>query len=298
MARSLVRDRVAVEVTSSLAAAGVRCILLKGAAIATWLYDDGALRWYSDTDLLVAPADFRTAETELRRLGFGPARVGWSPHELSRHAHPWTRGQETIDLHHHLWGVRVAPAEAWSILTRDTERLRVGGGTVEVLSLSARVLHVALHAVQDGPQLTKAREDLMRAATRVSEDTWREAAELARALGAAELMAAGLRADPATAPLCERLGLRDPSSPLARLLAAGDPPQLALALADALAVESWQLRLSVATRLAVPTTAWMRARYPLARYGRAALAACYARRVATALWHAPAAIGAIARAWR
>ena len=295
MARSLLRDTVAIEVASAFSRAGIRGILLKGAAIATWLYDDGALRWYSDTDMLVAPADFRRAEIELWDLGFRPAKVGWSVHELARHAHPWTRGQETVDLHHRLWGVPLAPAKAWLILGRDTELLPIGGGTVEVLAPPARALHVALHVVQDGPGPTKAREDLRRAGSRVSEQTWREAAELAATLAVAGLMAAGLRVDPATAPLCDRLGLPEPTGPRARLLLARDVPHSAISLAEALAADRWRFKLAAVARLAIPTPAWVRTRYSFARRGRTALAGCYIWRVATVIRRAPAAVVALAR---
>lgn len=298
MARSLLRDTVAIEVASAFSRTGIRCILLKGAAIATWLYDDGALRWYSDTDLLVAPADFRRAERELRNLGFGPAKVGWSVYELERHAHPWTRAQETVDLHHRLWGVPLAPAEAWTILGRDTELLPIGGGTVEVLAPPARALHVALNVVHDGPRHTKAREDLVRAGSRVSEQTWREAAELAQVLGVAGLMAAGLRVDPATAPLCGRLGLPESTGPRARLLLARDAPHSAISLADALTADTWRAKLAAAARLAIPTPAWVRAHYSFACRGRAALTACYVWRVATVIRRAPAAVAALARTRR
>ena len=297
MARSLLRDLVAVEVTSAFTASGVRSILLKGAAVASWLYDDGALRWYSDIDLLVAPSDVDRAESVLGDLGFAPAKAGWSVHELDAHAHPWRRGQETVDLHRRLDGIGCAPETAWPILVGNTEPLRIGGGTVEVLAKPGRALHLALHAAQDGPVVSKAHEDLRRAVARVPEQTWREAADLARSLGAEDSMAAGLRLDPATAPLCGRLGLPGPHGLRSTLLAQG-APRSAYCVAEALSADSWQTVVGRLARRAVPTKAWMRSRYPFADRGPVALATAYVWRAVTAGRRAPAAFAAVARARR
>ena len=71
-ARTLGVDALAAETIEALRAAGVRSILLKGPALAGWLYGDGALREYGDCDLLVDPADTDRAAVVLRELGFRP----------------------------------------------------------------------------------------------------------------------------------------------------------------------------------------------------------------------------------
>ena len=57
----------------------MRAVLLGGAAISTWLYDDGAPRGYNDVDLLVVPDRWPAAEAVLRDLGFDLAMPGTSP---------------------------------------------------------------------------------------------------------------------------------------------------------------------------------------------------------------------------
>ncbi|MDQ4145916.1 MAG: nucleotidyltransferase family protein, partial [Actinomycetota bacterium] len=69
-ARALRLDRVAGITVDRLRAAGVPSILLKGATIATWLYDDGHPRPYRDVDLLVSPLDAERAKEVLGKLGF------------------------------------------------------------------------------------------------------------------------------------------------------------------------------------------------------------------------------------
>jgi hypothetical protein len=163
----------------------LRAILLKGAAIATWLYDDGSLCPCGDADLLVAPADFATAEGVLSALGFALRSPGLSPLEETPCERVWMRGGALLDLHRSLWGVGAEPSVAWALLSEGTGVLSVGGGTIEVLGPPARPLHVALHAAQHGRREAKPRQDLARAASRVPLDTWRQAAELAGRLHAA-----------------------------------------------------------------------------------------------------------------
>src|SRR5207248_10574335 len=65
-------DVALAEVACALSRAGLRSLVLKGPAIASWLYDDPADRAYGDIDLLVDPARFAQAESVLGRLGFEP----------------------------------------------------------------------------------------------------------------------------------------------------------------------------------------------------------------------------------
>jgi Uncharacterised nucleotidyltransferase len=70
IARSLYVDVVTADVTKELRARGVRSILLKGPAVAGWLYRDGTPRPYADTDLLIAPSNLAAAKVVLEDLGF------------------------------------------------------------------------------------------------------------------------------------------------------------------------------------------------------------------------------------
>ena len=67
--RSLFLDSKAGAAVQHLRAAGVPSIVLKGKAIATWLYEAGEARPYADVDLLVPPAQFERATELLAELG-------------------------------------------------------------------------------------------------------------------------------------------------------------------------------------------------------------------------------------
>ena len=266
----------------ALAAAGVRCVLLKGPALTAWLYDDGTRRPYGDSDLLVGPSDRRRAERVLRDLGYarmlGDGDIplpGGQPH-----ADTWwhERTRSSVDLHRTL-GLARAPAEvAWPLLAEGTDRLVVEGVEVEVLGLPARALHVALHAAAHGGTAGKPAEDLRRALERADEGTWRGAATLARQLDALDAFAAALRLTPEGRVLGARLGLDRVSSAEAELRAGGAPP-LAVSLEWLARAEGGAARLRLLRRLLLPSPAWVRASYPFARRGRRALVVGYAVRL-------------------
>ncbi len=136
-------DAVTVELVHALRSEGVQAILLKGPAIADWLYEELGDRIYQDSDLLVAPDDLATAERVLRNLGFEPGQRGW----LSK-SREWRREPNAADLHTSLYGVEVDDAAAWSLLSADSETIDIDGTTVAALGLTARTFHLATHAAQ------------------------------------------------------------------------------------------------------------------------------------------------------
>src|SRR5947208_2923537 len=69
-AASLRLDALAIEVCAAFAGAGIETIVLKGPAVATWLYHDGSLRPYVDIDLLVDPRRADAAAAMLASVGF------------------------------------------------------------------------------------------------------------------------------------------------------------------------------------------------------------------------------------
>ncbi|MEA2704082.1 MAG: hypothetical protein QOD63_2027 [Actinomycetota bacterium] len=294
-ALALRTDRVAVEVVGAFQGAGVRAVLLKGAAISTWLYDDGAPRGYNDIDLLVAPDRWPTAEAVLRDLGFDLAIPGTSPLEEAPHARAWARGAEVVDLHHTLWGVGVPPARAWELLSARTQTLPLGGGHVEALDLPARALHVALHAAQNGAGGQKSLRDLARAAERVPVEVWQQAASLACDLHAAGAMAVGLRLHPAAAHLAHKLSLSSRAPVAVTLQSAGAPP-FAVGLLIAARAPGVKAKVATAARRLVPTPARMRARYPVAASGWPGMAIAHVVRWASLARQVPASVLAIGRA--
>ena len=80
-------------VTRALADAEVPCLLLKGAAVAGWLYESGEDRPYDDLDLLVgagvAAPDRARLATLAGRVGLGEAGPGELAGHAARRAAAW-----------------------------------------------------------------------------------------------------------------------------------------------------------------------------------------------------------------
>jgi hypothetical protein len=281
-------DAVTAEAVAALRAAGVRTILLKGPAVARWLYDEPGKRAYRDSDLLVAPPDLRRAQRTLRALDFEP-----SPEESwLRRARAWSRAGAVVDLHTSLFGVEVPAASVWAILSRDTEQMEVGGLQVEIMAEPARALHVATHAAQH-PFHNRSHEDLERALARVPMARWEGAARLAAGLHADAAMRAGLMQAPRGEALSDALGLSAPSSAVVRLLAANAPAP-ALGYAQIAAAGSTRLRLALVLRAIAPRPSIMRQAPTFAPRGSLGLAVAYVSRWIRLARSAPADL----RAWR
>ena len=289
-------DALTAEVVSALAAAGVRAILLKGPALARFLYDGSPARTYGDTDLLVAPADVDAAETVLARLGFrrflddveirGDERVA---------ALAWLRAADraTVDLHGGLPGVELEPEPAWEVLSAETASIRVASVDVETLAPAALVFHVALHAAQHGKSEPKPLADLERALERVGRHDWVAAARLAERLRATDAFAAGICLRPAGALLAEALDLPRGRS-VAVSLRAESAPTGAFAFERVVRARGRRAKARVLARVLAPSPAHMRAFDPIARHRIVGLPLAYAARPFALLSRAPAA----ALAWR
>ncbi len=250
--------------------AGVRSILLKGAAIATWLYDDGVARPYVDIDLLVAPADFERATAVLAELGYRPRVLGADTSELGpKELDLVGPDNACIDLHHGLLGASGSPEECWTTLAHHTVTLRLGGDTeVAALDMPARTMHLALHIAQNGPADSKAVSDLERGLARVDRRIWEEAAALAEQIGASEAFAAGLRVVAAGRALADDLSLtRRMSVELA--LRTVSAPQDSLFFERLSQARGLRRKGALIARKLVPTDASLRANSELACRGRA-----------------------------
>ena len=286
-------DVLAAEVVTELRAAGVRPILLKGPALAAWLYE-GELRPYGDVDLLVEESRMGAAEEVLSGLGFTYGQPGWR--EL---AHSWKRPNgKTVDLHRSLVGVGAPPATLWQELSGEVEALRVGGIEVEALRPPGLALHVALHAAQHGGEgHRKPLEDLDRALERADEGCWREAAELAERVEAIPAFATGLRLKPSGTDLADRLGL-SADRPVEVALHAAPQRELVLGLEYLATADGLRARLRFLGRKLFPPAAELRRDSALARRGHAGLLAAYLWRPLAMLPRLPGAIVAWRRARR
>jgi hypothetical protein len=149
-AHALARDVVTAEAVDVLRGAGVRSIVLKGASFARWLYSDGSPRPYADSDLLVAPSQIERAARALESVGYSLVLDDRIAPGADAHHQICQRGRDgaTVELHWRLPGVRVAPEVAWRRFAAETETTSLAGAEVEFLSVSARALHLALHAAQ------------------------------------------------------------------------------------------------------------------------------------------------------
>ena len=202
-------DAWTAEVVTAFEARGVRSILLKGPAIAAWLYPrDRHLRTYRDVDLLVAPGDRACAVELLTTAGMRPSsrpRLA----EDGDHAVTFHRASDgaTVDLHHSLHGMRSVPAtDLWETASRDARSLSVAGVQVRILGPTMRLLHTALHPrAVDGPE-SQPWVDLTRALEVSSDQEWEAAVTLAARLGVTHELRARLRVRPDTGSLLERLG--------------------------------------------------------------------------------------------
>lgn len=247
-ARTLAVDATTHEFVVALRARGVRGIVLKGPALAAWLYDDGAARPYGDGDVLVAPGDVEAARTTLADLGYALV-LNAPPVFGAPHAEPYTRpGGGEIDLHWMLSGVTASPATAWRALSARTEHLDVGGARFEVLALGGRALVVALHAAQHGTG--RPLRDLARALERAEPQHWREARDLAHAVGATAAFARGLRLLPEGAATADVLRL--PGEPV---LAAMAQAPLVLGVDRFAQAGSWRERAALVRAELAPSPA-------------------------------------------
>ena len=293
-------DAGTAEVLERFERAGVHALLLKGPAIARWLYPNGAGRPYIDCDLLVGPADFEAAEGVLRSLGYASLLQDLGmPSWWCEHAAVWQRHSDglNVDLHRTLIGVRVDDATTWRVLSADAEEIEVAGHRVQTLALAARAMHVALHAAQHGTGWPSSIADLERALSVCDDDLWRRAAAVAGELQASAGFLAGLRLAPAGERLVTRLALPDTRSVEAELRA-GSPPLLALGFEQLARAAGTRARAEIVWRKLVPTPAFLRDSDPQAAASRLGLARAYLRRAMFLLRHAPLGLVAWHRARR
>jgi len=294
-ARALALDAVAGELASSFEQAGIRCILLKGPAMARWLYDDELLRAYVDIDLLVPPAGLGAATRLLADAGFELSlREMALPHGRKPHAGTWIRTGDgaNVDLHDTLPGVGVPPEAAWEALEHGIETLVVGRAELEVLAEPARALLVVLHAAHHGVKDEQALADLFHALARLPESTWREASGLAFRLDAVPAFASGLDLLPEGRLLARTLELPDTGTVETRLRASS-APELALSFDWLVRTSGFRARARLVWRRLAPPAGVMKARSSLARRGPAGLAAAYVLNPPRLAWRAVPAL----RAW-
>jgi hypothetical protein len=255
-------------------------MILKGPAMARRLYgDEPGCRNYGDIDVLVAPWNFDRAGRILASLGFTDRLAGVRASEAARlQERPWRRDGTaciTVDLHRGFHNVADWPAW-WNRLSRHREMVVVEGQPVAIPDRAGCALIAGLHASK-ASSLDKALEDLRRAIELFDDEVWRQAAGLARSVGADAALAAALRRQSAGTELAARLGLTvtDPVTWFrARSLSRG-----AGSLSLVLEPGTWAERARRLRDVAFPSRPIIAGSQPMATRGRAGLATAHLRRL-------------------
>jgi hypothetical protein len=281
VARAMAVDAWMLQAVRALRDADVQAIVLKGPALAEWLYDDDAPRTYGDVDVLVPLDRLDAARDVLRALGYREGASPPPPPGTIEHAAPWFRLHDgaVIDLHHSISGPSIEPRRVWHVLAERSVELDLRGHALRVPDIPSRALIVALHAAQHGPGVPQPQEDLRRAIALDDDEIWRQAAWIAGRLDATAQFADGLGLSPEGTALVERLGLSGDG-----MLAAA-PTALGF---QRLATTSGTVpKLAIIARELVPSPRFLRWWRPWTRRGRLALAAGYAYRMGWLIAHAP-----------
>lgn len=270
----LALDAALAQAVQALRAEGIEPLLLRGPAIARWLYDDPHAREYRDVDLLVPAGRHAAAEAVLARLGYREYMAGTRRSERVVHATLWLRDDVSIDLHHRLV---LLPGDPYADFAEEAQTLSVGGVQVLVPCPASLAVIVALHAAQHGPSKPKPLEDLRRAVARGGDGVWPDAAALARRLGVGGAVAAGLAMVDGGAALAAEVGLGGPPDPVVQLRVDGGSP-LAARMHELRRATSRRARALMLLKAILPSPAYLRIADPLARRGPLGLAGAYVAR--------------------
>jgi hypothetical protein len=296
VARQLALSAATGEVLDAMVEARIRTVMLKGAAIATRLYEHPFTRPAGDLDLLVAPDEAPAAARVLERLGFRDPLLGARAHERTAYGVAFYRGgalPACVDLHRTLYWCNHDPDRLWREFSRATVIIDIDGRSVEVLEDHAQALVIAAHAVQH-VKATQPRQDLRRALDTYEQDTWVKAEAMARRLGAESVLAAGLRLSEAGARVADELALEEKIASLEVRLRLSGPPPVGLGLMHLAQARSMRQRGLLVLGELVPTPTGMRAWLGFAQRGRVALALAYLYRPVWLSYKLPGAV----RAWR
>jgi hypothetical protein len=271
-----------------LRTAGVDALVLKGPAVAAWLYPEG--RTSGDCDLLVAPSSLPAARQALTGHGYTDQYAGVHAGEVAEHSAVFADGAmggRELDLHTTFPGLGAAPERVWAALWARRTPASLGHVPVHFPDPASTALVLVLHAARDGLAAPRGVEDVRRAVAALDENGWRDVAALARELDATAALAAGLRLLPDGAALADRLGLGGATDPEWALRSASGST-LALRLVQ-LRTASWPGRVRLLAREAFPSAAFLRQGWPVARRGPLGLAAAYVQRLASLVRRLPAA---------
>ncbi|MCL6730135.1 nucleotidyltransferase family protein [Sphingomonas hankyongi] len=282
---------------------GIRCLLLKGTALAYDLYDNPAQRARGDTDLLVEQCALTEARRVFQRLGFQAESEEPGLPEVLRGQESWLcRADDgsvhSIDLH---WRVLNAPAlhgafpfeTLWSGRRALTKLSRAAFAPARSILLAHACVHRALHDcspyyvgadVYFGGNRLIWLWDLLLLGRSLTPPEWEEVVELAKSGALGDVIVDGLMAAQA------RFGSFCPAHVQERLRRAGPNRyfrrgQLGRAAMDWWAVRGPQRKAQYALAKLLPSRQFMQAKYPSER--DKPLPLLYLRRVRELIRHRP-----------
>ena len=225
VAADLVVQGITAEVAAALALGGLPHIVLKGPLLRQRLFPEGDEYISADVDVLVPPEGWVPTEVVLAQLGYEPLLLDIIPGDRPNHARPYVRatGGPSVDLHRTLLGAEAPASVVWSVLDRETELAMLGDKAIRVLNSPGQLMHVALHAAQNGAEDERTLRYLTRCIEIGDEQQGAEALRIARAIKATDAFALGLSLVPSGQALNRALGITPSASVLSALKAASAP---------------------------------------------------------------------------
>ena len=275
---SLLVEATTAEIANRFSEAGIKSIILKGPLLTRRLFPEGDDHTSMDVDVLVAPDDWTRAEAELIRVGFEPLLLDIIPGDRPNHARPHVRstGGPSVDLHRTLLGAQAPTSVVWSTLEAQTQQMRLGEASVAVLNEPGQLMHIALHAAQNGPADARVLRHLERCIELTADGCRVKARSIASAIDATDAFALGLSFIPTGRQLNDRLGVT-PHPSVAAALSAASAPNTAHAVEWFATRPSYRDRARFVLHKVFPPKAYMLSSYPRARTQRGFLAAYPAR---------------------
>jgi hypothetical protein len=278
IARDLLLGATTAEIVAAFAAADVGHIALKGPLLKLRLFPEGDEHVSADVDVLVNPDDWGAAEAELAQLGFEPLLLDIIPGDRPNHARPYIRstGGPAVDLHRTLLGAEAPASVVWSVLDRETEPAMFGKQAIRVLNPSGQLLHMALHAAQNGAGDARTLRYLTRCIETGNGQQAADALRIAREIEATDAFALGLSLVSLGQALNRTLGIT-PSASVLTALKAASAPNTAHAIEWFATRRTYRDRARFVLHKVFPPVAYMESSYPSA-HSRGGLLLAYPTR--------------------
>lgn len=148
----IIRTRKLLYLWDRFMESGIRAIPFKGPVVAAALYDNAALRPYSDLDLLVRRKDVISAGNVLAEAGYGPAPRRLSDSLKPHHQEFYDSEGLRLELHWDLTPVLRRTRVPYNDLWRNLETVGIMGKPVQVLGPEVSLIALCVHGVGHGWQ--------------------------------------------------------------------------------------------------------------------------------------------------